>query len=185
MKITNYRDRQGKFTRKSRFAKVILTLAAISLVVTAIVHANNFVDADADYMRAEEVQKEAGLMAEMLLGKKLEKYKVEQQDKILATLQQCESGGYDDPDGIIIMDSNDKHSIGRFQWQKASVIYYMDKFYGKDITHSEAIAIAIDEERVTELTRKVLFKQDVGWKNWYNCSKRHNLKEKISIVNEL
>ncbi|WP_457635811.1 hypothetical protein [Persephonella sp.] len=97
----------------------------------------------------------------------------------------CETKGVKEPDATIILDTNNKMSIGRYQWQIASVQYYYKKIYGKDINRVEAIQIAIDKEKATELTRDVLFTEQEGYKNWWTCSQRLNLKDRINLINKL
>lgn len=104
------------------------------------------------------------------------------QDEILQQLAQCETGGVAEPDGSIILDDNGKISIGRYQWQIESVQFYAEKLYGIKLSRSEAIALAIDNERSTELTRQVLFSEPNGYRNWLNCSQKHNLKEQINLI---
>jgi hypothetical protein len=98
----------------------------------------------------------------------------------------CESKGHSDPDGIIIFDSNNLASIGRFQFQKATVKYYVKVFEQREISDHEAIAIAIDKVKATELAEKILF-LDGGKseKNWYNCDKRMNIGARVQLLKNL
>jgi hypothetical protein len=109
----------------------------------------------------------------------------EMEDEVLATLAGCETGGVADQDGALIMDTNNEFSIGRYQWQRPSVKYYIEKLEDRKITNQEAIMIAVDYDRATELTRKVLFQEPEGWRNWYNCSRKHNLASRIEAINKI
>lgn len=114
------------------------------------------------------------------------KEKVNQlKSEVLDTLKSCESGGYSEDDGIIIFDSNNQASIGSYQFQKKTVIHYYQTLYGKTITPKEAVIIALDEEEARKLANDVIFQDSKGISNWFNCSKKHNLKAKVDIIKEL
>lgn len=105
---------------------------------------------------------------------------------MLSDLQKCESGGYKEDDGIIIFDSNKQASIGTYQWQKKSVIYYYKTLYNEAITGKEAVLIALDDEKAGELASKVIFETENGLTgNWYNCSKKLGLQSRLNIIKEL
>jgi hypothetical protein len=102
----------------------------------------------------------------------------------------CEVKGFaeagKDPDGAIIFDSNNEASIGRFMFQRATVKYYVKVFEKREITNSEAIAIAIDKVRATELAEKILF-LDGGKseRNWYNCDRKMNIGARVEMLKKL
>ncbi len=97
----------------------------------------------------------------------------------------CETKGIKEPDAAIILDTNNKMSIGRYMYQITTVQYYYQKIYDEEITRVEAIQIAIDKERATELTRAILFTQKGGAKNWFICSKKLNLESQINLINKI
>ena len=98
----------------------------------------------------------------------------------------CETKGYDEPDGVIIFDSNNEASIGSFQFQRKTVKFYEKMFSGKDITNSEAIAIAIDHEKAFELAKKIIFEdKGKGVMNWTNCAKRLGLQEMVELIKSM
>lgn len=107
------------------------------------------------------------------------------QDEVLADLAHCESGGIEEPDATIILDVNGRMSIGRFQWQRESVMHYFKKLYDEEISRVEAIKIAIDQERATELTRTVLFTEEGGWTNWRNCGNKLGIASRIDLINRI
>lgn len=114
------------------------------------------------------------------------KIKVDQlKGEIIADIKKGECGHYTDDDGIIIFDSNKKASIGCYQFQKDTVIYYYKKFYGKDITGREAVLIALDDQKASELTYKIVFGEENGWRNWYNTGKKYNLEARLKVIREL
>ena len=98
----------------------------------------------------------------------------------------CESKGHSDPDGIIIFDSNNEASVGRFQFQRATVKYYVKMFDGRDISNSEAIAIAIDKVKATELAEKILFLDEGKSEgNWYTCDRKMNIGARVQLLKNL
>ena|SRR3990167_3412032 len=175
------RDSNGRFARSKKWLTIV-TLIAVCIVL-ADIHFGwvaSFVapTAQADNGEVERLAKvEAGrLVQEKITGL---------ENVVLADLANCESGGTKDPNGVIIFDTNNKASIGRYQWQRESVIHYYNVLHGKKISQAEAIAIAIDPVKATELTRAVLFETEKGYTNWLICSKRNNIAERVKIINSL
>lgn len=116
------------------------------------------------------------------LEAKVEEFKTD----LLDTLQACESAGRKESDGLIVFDSNAKASIGTFQFQIGTVKHYYKKFNAKDITNKEAILIALDDDKARELADQIIFENNEdGLRNWYNCTKKHNLQGKLDIINKL
>lgn len=115
------------------------------------------------------------------LGKKIEELK----RGVVADIQKCESAGHKEDDGIIIFDSNEKASIGTMQWQKASVIHYYKKLYKQDITSKEAVLIALDDKRAESLAYDVIFTEKEGWRNWFNCGVKIEVKRTLDIISKL
>lgn len=110
----------------------------------------------------------------------------ELKEDVLNKIQNCERAGHSEDDGIIIFDSNNKASIGTFQFQKATVIYYYKALYGQDITPKEAVLIALDNTKARDLARDVVFgKKANGLSNWYNCSQKHGLEAQVNIISKL
>lgn len=107
-------------------------------------------------------------------------------DTVVAKLASCESAGYSESDGIIIFDSNAKASIGQLQFQKTTVIHYYKTLYGKTITAKEAVLIALDTEKASQLAKDVIFttKNKVSG-DWYNCSKKFNLDAQVDLIKQL
>lgn len=111
---------------------------------------------------------------------------VQLKGEVLDTLMSCESRGYENEDGIIIFDSNKEPSIGQFQFQRDTVVYYYKALYGKEITRKDAIIIALDADKSRDLAEDIIFQdKGKGVNNWYNCNKKHNLKAKIDVIKEL
>jgi hypothetical protein len=117
-----------------------------------------------------------------LLSTKIELLKAE----VVATLRSCESAGYKEDNGIIIFDSNKVASIGTLQFQKLTIIYYYKALYNKVITGKEAVLIALDDNLSGKLATDIMFTtKNKASKDWYNCSQRHNLDQRIDIINQL
>lgn len=105
---------------------------------------------------------------------------------VLATLGRgCESKGHSTAEALIILDTNNKASIGTFQFQVKTVVFYYKKLYGKVITPVEAATIALDEAKATDLASDVIFKTNDGLTNWINCTKWHNLDLKVDMIKKL
>lgn len=105
-------------------------------------------------------------------------------EEVLKTLSSCEARGYKDGDAPIILDTNNKMSIGPFMFQVATVQHYYKTIYGKEITRHEATIIALDEEKARELAKAVIFDLD-GLRNWLNCANKHNLRPKVDVIRSL
>ena len=105
---------------------------------------------------------------------------------VVARLLACESAGHTEDDGIIIFDSNAKASVGQLQWQVSSVQYYYKKLYGKNITRKEAVLIALDTQKASQLASDVIFREGGNpEKDWYNCSKKLGLAAEVKVLNKL
>ena len=107
---------------------------------------------------------------------------------ILTRLAQCEIGGVKEPNSAMILDSNNKMSIGRYMWQRESVVCYAKRLYGIDITRTEAILIAIDQHPTIDLdefTLDVMFKIKNGADAWFNCTNKHGFRSEIKIIKKL
>jgi hypothetical protein len=107
------------------------------------------------------------------------------QNEVLADLAKCESGGSKEPDGILLLDTNDEISIGRYQFQRPTVKHFMKSLFDKEVNNVEAIAIATDQEQATELAREILFTVDTGHRHWLNCSNKLDLKTRINLINSI
>lgn len=91
----------------------------------------------------------------------------------------CETKGVKEPDAAIILDTNNKMSIGRFMFQITTVQYYVKKFEGRTINRHDAILIALNPIEAKELARKIVFQGHAVEGNWYNCTVAHKLLEQI------
>jgi len=91
-------------------------------------------------------------------------------EPILYELAKCESGGRDD---IHILDSNDKYSYGRFQFQLTTFRGFGIQ-YGilpKEITEAEAEMLIYDQELQTKVA-SAMIKDGLLHLHWVNCFKK-------------
>ncbi len=102
-----------------------------------------------------------------------------------ADIKKCESAGHPESDGIIILDTNNKMSIGQYMYQKDTVLYYYKTLYKKDITKKEAVLIALDSTKASDLTDDILYKTPNGYTNWLNCSNKYDIKNRVAIIKSL
>lgn len=90
-----------------------------------------------------------------------------------------------DCDGKIVFDTNHKASIGCYQYQVKTVIYYVKLIEGRDITEAEAIAIATDHVKARALAYKIVWEKDGLKSNWYNYSQQVETKQLMAIIKGL
>lgn len=105
--------------------------------------------------------------------------------EIISNIKEGESHNAPESAGIIIFDSNKVASIGSYQFQTKTVIYYYKKLYDKTITNKEAILIALDDIKAGELCRDIVFKEKDGWRNWYNVGKKYGIESKLQVIANL
>lgn len=110
---------------------------------------------------------------------------------LVSDIQKCESAGYNEDYGLITFDGHKTNknveipSIGTYQFKKATIIYYYDTLYQKDITGKEAVLIALDDNKAGQLASDIIFKTDNGLSNWLNCSNKINGKGRLEIIRQL
>lgn len=104
---------------------------------------------------------------------------------IVYQIRKCESQGFDEKDGPMVLDRNNEISIGLWQYQRDTVIHYYKVLYDEEITRQEAAMIALDEEKSAELTRDILFETENGWKNWLICSRKNNIEAQLEVIKKL
>lgn len=105
---------------------------------------------------------------------------------VMSKLSQCESAGHKESDGIIIFDTNNKASIGQFQWQVESVQHYYKLMTGKDISRKDAVILALNEVEARKLAKYVAFETNnkIG-KDWVNCEKKYGLDAQVDIIKSM
>lgn len=179
------RNKKGQF-KKKRQGRIMATLVLLALV--AIVTVSHF----KPQQDSVEVPNEPDVdqIVEQRTQEAISSKITQLEDEVLDTLAKCETGGVEEPDGAILYDraaNNDvrRMSIGRYMFQRRTIQHYIKTFEGREISKAEAITIAITPELSTELARKIIFTTENGHKNWFNCSKKHDLPGKIDLINQL
>jgi hypothetical protein len=110
----------------------------------------------------------------------------ELKNAVLDDLAKCESGGRNEVDGIVVLDSNDKGSYGPYQWQRTSYMYYYEKQTGQQISGRDAIIHALQGDKARALAEYVIFETENGVsKDWVNCSHWHGLQERVDMIKML
>ncbi|HEC33024.1 MAG TPA: hypothetical protein ENI63_02065 [Candidatus Kaiserbacteria bacterium] len=122
---------------------------------------------------------------EIKLIKSREGQKVETlKQNVLDRLKSCESKDFALEDAPIILDANGEMSIGLFMFQRDTVIYYWEKFYGEQISRKKAVEIAISGE-ARDLAEKIIFEETGGIFNWKNCARKESLVGEITVIKKL
>lgn len=165
--------------------KAIIACALVIGALIALFHLEYKTTVDENKTYREQI---VGLKAKITTLTETNAAKVERlKDAVVNDLaQKCETKDHKEPDSVIIFDSNNEPSIGAWQFQRKTVQAYVKMFEGRDITRVEAIQIAIDHERAFQLAKRIIF-EDKGKShlNWYNCSKKLGLAERVAILKEL
>lgn len=108
----------------------------------------------------------------------------EAENIVIDEISACETKGVKEPDGAIILDSNNRMSVGAWMYQIQTVQQYVKERDGTEITRAEAIQLATTHEKAKELTRYILF-TDKGWSNWQNCSNQLGTASKVGLINKI
>lgn len=103
----------------------------------------------------------------------------------LLALGKCEDQAFKPGDDGIIMDTNNKISIGQYKFQIKTVQYYYKTLYKQDITKAQAVEIAMDPDKAKQLAHDVLFTTGNGAKEWVNCFKKHDLSRSLQTIKQL
>lgn len=114
----------------------------------------------------------------------------ELKNEVVETIRVCES--QNNKDLIYTFDpdprqpSKQQASFGQYQYKLKTIVDYKKILHNETITERQALDIALDENKARELTNDIVF-QDTGKGvgNWYNCSNKHNLKQKVAIIKQL
>lgn len=104
---------------------------------------------------------------------------------VVKQIESCESKGLTENDGAIILDTNDKMSIGQLMFQKQTVITYEKELYNVTMTPKDAVIVALTTPEAESLAQDIIFKTKNGLSNWYNCSQKYDLQSQVDIINKL
>lgn len=195
-----HRNRNGEYARMGVIARIkrfIFRKIIIPTLVLGIPAAGYLVydwsDTRLTFLRehgvtpivsAGDTSEAAEIIARRLLTERL----IDIQNDVLAQLAKCESGGITEPEAAIILDSNNRMSIGKYMWQVTSVQRYVEKYYGQKVDRKTATLIAMDAWPtipIADLTRTVLFEEGNQAADWKNCATRLGLPEQIRLINKL
>ena len=105
-------------------------------------------------------------------------------DSVVERLAKCETKGRADADSVVIIDTNNKASIGKLQFQAETVANYTKLIEGRTIDRREAIQIALDGERAVSLAKRIIFEKD-GLGNWHLCSKQLRLAPEVKFIRSM
>lgn len=113
---------------------------------------------------------------------RLERKIAELKTEVVETIAKCESGGRNEEDGIVVLDSNNVGSYGVMQWQRKSVMHYYEKRYDQKISGRDAILLALNAEKAKDLAEWVIFETPNGWRNWIICSQKNDIASKVGFI---
>jgi hypothetical protein len=105
-------------------------------------------------------------------------------DSVVERLVNCETKGRPDASSVVIIDTNNKASIGKLQFQAETVVTYAKLIEGRTIDRKEAMQIALDGERAASLAKRIIFEKD-GLGNWHLCSKQLRLAPEVKFIQSL
>ena len=169
-------------TRKQKIKRFTLTWGVVILVLVASYYIGT--------RKSEIVYEKEIIDKQVILDNLIEKIN-ELKGKLVNDIRQCESGGYEESDGLVTFDPHPTNkkvqalSFGLYQFKKSTVQHYYKTLMGKDITGLEAIQIALSEDKSAELASKIIFETTNGLSNWYNCTKKVNAKGQLETINML
>jgi hypothetical protein len=105
-------------------------------------------------------------------------------DSVVERLVKCETKGRPDANSVVVIDTNNKASIGKLQFQAETVVNYTKLIESRTIDRKEAIQIALDGERAASLAKRIIFEKD-GLGNWHLCSKQLRLAPEVKLIQSM
>jgi hypothetical protein len=103
----------------------------------------------------------------------------ERKDELLRQLAVCESGAHGDS-AVPVIGGRGLY-IGRFQFTPRTVITYVQRMDGRELTWGQAVALAHDYSQAAGLAKWIIFEQD-GLYNWPACSKKLGLAKQVAEI---
>lgn len=175
------RDTSGRFSSfKKKVRRIINGMLAFSVFLTAVAAYGYMQPILADGPEISIVEKVVTVKVDETKNK-LDQLKSD----ILDDLKFCESGDMDEAQAPIILDTNHEMSVGLYMFQRNTVIHYYKVLYGEELTRKQAVEIAIDYSKARSLASDILFTTENGWKDWWTCSKKLDLEQKINVIRQL
>ena len=169
-----------KYTFAQKFMSGVESVALYSVLTLAVVASVVMITKGTDSAKASSV------VVDNLSGK------VEElRWQVVSTIKDCERIDHTKDDGLITYDPSKTNkkveppSIGLFQYKITTVQYYYKKIYGKVITRTEAVIIALDDEKSTQLTYDIIFKSGAGTKDWVTCGNRKAVQDTLLTLKKL
>ena len=94
---------------------------------------------------------------------------------VVERLAQCESGGQSiySPGGLY---------VGALQFHRGTVIAYYRILYGIQISTKEAVEIALDKERATQLAKDIIFTSGNKVRDWPACGRKLGLAAEVDRI---
>lgn len=103
----------------------------------------------------------------------------ERKDELLRQLAVCESGAHGDS-AVPVIGGRGLY-IGRFQFTPRTVITYVQRMDGRELTWGQAVALAHDYTQAAALAKWIIFEQG-GLYNWPACSKKLGLAKQVAEI---
>jgi hypothetical protein len=106
----------------------------------------------------------------------------ERKDEVLRQLAVCESGAHGDA-AVPVIGGRGLY-IGRFQFTPRTVITYVQRMDGRELTWGQAVTLAHDYTQAAALAKWIIFEQG-GLYNWPACSKKLGLAKQVGEIKSL
>jgi hypothetical protein len=106
----------------------------------------------------------------------------ERKDEMMRDLATCESGGTGDAERPIYGGRG--AYLGRFQFAPRTVVTYVEKRDGHQISLREAADLAHNYGQAAALAKFVIFEMD-GINNWPLCSRKLGLAKQVAAIKAL
>jgi hypothetical protein len=102
-------------------------------------------------------------------------------DSVVDRLAKCETHGRPDAGSVVVIDTNNEASIGKFQFQAKTVVHYTKLIEGRSIDRKQAVEIALHSEQAASLAKRIIFEKD-GLRNWHVCSQKLGLMREVKLI---
>ena len=94
---------------------------------------------------------------------------------LVERLAQCESGGQS------IYGAGGLY-VGPLQFHRTTVVGYYRILYGQQITHRDAVEIAMDRDRAHQLAKDIIFTSGNKVRDWPLCSRKLGLAAEVDRI---
>lgn len=108
-------------------------------------------------------------------------------------LLKCEAAGYKEEDAIVMYDNNSRGtltgknvwSFGQLQFKVSTIQKYVKDRTGVSISQKDAVLLALDTPKASELASWIIFETKGGIWNWKNCAESLGLPKEVEIIKKL